>query len=166
LQILTSQPQELSPQQAARLLCECQHIVIIGEHQNPVPTVSNTFNALSRYYPEFACIVVIPAYMPSLARPNIRSAASATDYDRRTVERVYPQMIVGFLPDTAEHRRAVDAITRRAGAACSLSLEHFAARGPVLILGGDQRRVKEGAALITDNLRKLYHGECDDLSLH
>jgi hypothetical protein len=162
----TSRPYELSAREAAILVAEARHIVIVGRHDQAPSAVIRTFNALIRCYGNFlSLMVVVPIYAPEIQRPNIQHIASTAVYHRRPGQRVFPQLIFGFLRDTPENRRVVDVIARAAGATCSSTIEQFNVRGPIIVLGGDDEEIFQGAMLVTDNLRKLCAGGVDDLTV-
>jgi hypothetical protein len=161
-----SKPREITAREAATLISEARHIIIVGAHDQAPSAVVRTFNALIRCYESFTSLmVVVPIFAPEVPPPNIRYIPSATAYYPLRGQRVFPELILGFLRDTVENRRIVDAITRSAGAHCSPSVADFEVHGPILLLDDGKPEIAHGAMLVVENLRRLCNGEADDLSL-
>lgn len=98
------QPRELSPGEAARLLSECGHLVIIAS-SDEMTNNRRLLDALARAYgADLGFICVFPKYDPDQPRPIWRL------YDPGLSGRHYPPLLVGFLPDTPEHRAMIDVI--------------------------------------------------------
>src|ERR1700751_214995 len=83
---------ELAAREAARLICEGNHIAIIGTvargmgHRQFLNVLASLFGS------ELAFCVVTPAYNPGLAQPIIEPALEGRD--RQLSEKVYADMFV------------------------------------------------------------------------
>jgi hypothetical protein len=158
-------PHEITARQAAAMICEALHIVLVASDQERVAIA--IFNTLDQLYAgAFSVALALPIYAPKITRPHVRLLPASATYRPLTGQKAFPQLMLGFLLDTPENRRVLDFVTRCAGARCMPSVEEFAARGPIVILDGCNREIAEGAALVVENLRRLHHGQADDFTLN
>jgi hypothetical protein len=93
------QPRELSAREAAALLAEQRYLVLVADNEMS----SRVFNILAHTCgADLGFICLRPNYDPDQPRPSLRL------YEPRA-GRHYPPVILGFLPDTLEHRAILEA---------------------------------------------------------
>jgi hypothetical protein len=152
----------ISPHEAARLLCERTHIVTVAGNDRTIS--GNLLEALAMTVgSQLRVLFVHPSYDPRQPRPTFRL------YDPRLPGHHYPPATIGFLPDTAEHRRIIDAIiclltARQPAMRSGPSVSTFGESGPIIFIDPDE--VNEGASLALEGLRELHLGRTEDLSLN
>jgi hypothetical protein len=155
-------PTEIAPREAARLYAAKRHIIVVTEEENPVQVA--LLDALACVFgSELRAVRMLVGLDTRLPRSILKACY---DNYRPPGERVYPPVILGFVPDSPGNRALVDAVmvvvAHRSGRSILDRVTRFHENGPIVFFGD----ASEGGMLLFNLFQPLLDAEVDDWSMH